>query len=137
MESEKFPFDFIGKIFALLVKPDVFRGAQLMKISFIYPDTVNEIRFACIRHISGLASADDLQCVVQRGEAMIIALEEKDIRCFLTDIESDLELVKFTVDTEKQLIETQQIARKVLVWFLEREMPTRLDKVMSCFYRNL
>jgi len=29
MESEKFPFDFIGKIFALLVKPDVFRGALL------------------------------------------------------------------------------------------------------------
>jgi len=28
MESEKFPFDFIGKIFALLAKPDVFRGAH-------------------------------------------------------------------------------------------------------------
>ncbi|MCL2876933.1 MAG: hypothetical protein FWF12_11810 [Betaproteobacteria bacterium] len=29
MESEKFPFDFIGKIFALLSKPDVFRGTLL------------------------------------------------------------------------------------------------------------
>lgn len=54
---------------------------------FIYPEVIPEIRSACLKHIAGLASADDLQCAVQRGEMMIVAIEENDIRNFLTDVE--------------------------------------------------
>jgi non-homologous end joining protein Ku len=91
-----------------------------MAINFIYPAIIDEIKFACLQHISDQVSANDLQRTIQRGEAMIVALEEKDIRDILTDIEGKLELIKFTVDDENQLPETQKIAQDLFAWLFER-----------------
>jgi len=92
-----------------------------MNSGFIYPEVIADIRMACSRHVAGVASSDDLQRAVQRGEVAVVAVEESDIRKFFTDIEGQLELVKFTVDDNKQLLETQRIAKHVLSWLLARE----------------
>jgi len=92
-----------------------------MSIPFIYPEIISEIRKICIEHLSGNVSADDFQRVIQRGEGTIVAIEENDIRDFLTDIEGKIELVKFTVDTEDQLAASQEIAQNVFSWLLDRE----------------
>lgn len=96
-----------------------------MNSGFIYPGLIAEIRMVCSKHVSGLASADDVQRAVQRGEAIIIAIAENDIQRFFTDIEGQLELVKFTIDAGKQLPETQRIAGQVLSWLWERELSGR------------
>lgn len=83
---------------------------------FIYSDIILDIQQACRRHIKNEASADHLQHVIQREEVAIAAIEESDIRNFLTNIESRLELIKFTVNTGKQLQQTQAVARYVLAW---------------------
>lgn len=90
-----------------------------MTSGFTYPDVVAEILAACSDHVDGSISADAVQRSIQRGEIAIVAIEENDIQCFLTDMEGQLELVKFTLDDDKQLSETQKIASRVLAWFGE------------------
>lgn len=92
-----------------------------MTSKFIYPDVISEILATCSGHADGSADADAVQRSIQRGEAAVVAIEENDIRRFLADIEGQLELVKFTVDDDKQLSETQKIAGRVIAWFGQRE----------------
>ncbi|PRD40392.1 hypothetical protein C5748_27275 [Phyllobacterium phragmitis] len=92
-----------------------------MTCGFIYRDMIEEIRAVCFQHVQGLVSANDVQRVVQRGELTIVAIEEKDIRNFLTNVEGLLEEIKFTVDDELQLAESQKVAQQVLLWLSERE----------------
>ena len=88
---------------------------------FIYPKTIADLRAMCARHIDGTSSADDLQKLVQRAEAEIIAVEEKDIRAKMTDVEGKLELVKFTVESDQQASETRKIASDLVKWLSLRE----------------
>lgn len=92
-----------------------------MTLGFIYPDIIEEVRAACFQHVQGQVSADHLQHVVRRGEMAIVALEEKDIRNFLTDVEGMLEEIKFAVDDDLQLAESQKVAQHVLLWLGKRE----------------
>ena len=92
-----------------------------MTSGFIYPDLIDEIRRACFQHVRGEVSADHLQHVIRRGETGIVALEEKDIRNFLTDVEGMLEEIKFAVNDELQLPESQKVAQQVLHWLEKRE----------------
>lgn len=92
-----------------------------MTSGFIYPEVISEILAVCSGHIAGSVSADAVQRSIQRGETAIVAVEENDIRRFLTDIEGQLELIKFTVDDDKQFSETQKIASQVITWFGQRE----------------
>jgi hypothetical protein len=82
---------------------------------------IEEIRTVCFQHTQGQVSADDVQRVVQRGEVTIVAIEEKDIRNFLTDVEGMLEEIKFAVEDELKLAATQKVAHQVISWLLERE----------------
>jgi indole-3-glycerol phosphate synthase len=91
-----------------------------MSAAFIYPEIIKELRDVCCKHLEGSATADEFQRVVQRGEATIVAVEEKDIRNFLTDIEGKIELVKFTVDTPDQLKASQKIASDLIQWLENR-----------------
>lgn len=91
-----------------------------MTFGFIYSDVISEILATCSDHVEGSGSADAVQRSLQRGESAIVAIEEYDIRRFLADMEGRLELVKFTVDDDKQLSETQKIAGRVLVWLGQR-----------------
>lgn len=87
---------------------------------FIYPNVISAILDICRRHVFGSVSADELQRIIQYGESEIIALEESDIRGFLTDIEGQLELIRFTVDSDKQLQETRAVAQDVILWLNAR-----------------
>jgi hypothetical protein len=91
-----------------------------MTSKFIYADVISDILRACSDHVDGSASADAVQRAIHRGEAAVVAIEENDIRRFLTDIEGQIELVKFTVDDDKQLCETQKIASSVITWIYQR-----------------
>ncbi|PXW72729.1 hypothetical protein C7964_101845 [Loktanella sp. PT4BL] len=88
---------------------------------FIYPQIIDEIRRTSDLHIVGTTSADDLQRLVQRAEHVIIAVEEKDIRAKLTDVEGRLELIKFTVEAEQQAFETTKVAKELLDWLSQRQ----------------
>jgi len=92
-----------------------------MTSGFIYPEVISEILAACSGHVAGSVSADAVQRSIQRGETAIVAVEENDIRRFLTDIEGQLELIKFTIDDDNQFSETQKIASRVITWFGQRE----------------
>jgi hypothetical protein len=112
--------------------------------SFIYPTIVDEIRSSCLSHVLSKISADDLQRTIQQGEEVMVALEEKDIRCFLTDVEGELELIKFTIDVERQLEKTQIIAQKVLMWFSKRNsdisnigIVVRRESLINLGYLNI
>jgi hypothetical protein len=95
-----------------------------MTSRFIYPDVISDILVTCSDHVDGSATADAVQRSIQRGEAAVVAIEENDIQRFLADIEGQLELVKFTVDDDKQLSETQKIADRVIAWFGQRKRRT-------------
>ena len=92
-----------------------------MTIIFTYADMISEIRAACKEHISGSASADDVQQAVQRGEMTIVAVEEREVREFLMDVEGKLELIKFTVDNDKQLQASREVAANILEWLSQWE----------------
>ena len=92
-----------------------------MRPKFIYPDVIDEIRLTCSNHLLGISSSDDVQRSIQRGEEIIVAIEERDIRNFLLDLEGQLELAKFTLDDEKKDFETKRIANLVLSWLYKRE----------------
>lgn len=89
---------------------------------FIYPEIISTLLRSCHRHISGAVSADELQHVIQHGESGIIALEEQDIRDFLSNIEGRLEFIKFTVNSDRQVQETRAVAQDVVSWLNERGM---------------
>ena len=84
-----------------------------MTSTFIYPEVIEKIRTTCTKHVAGLASIDDFQQVIQYGEAAII--EEKRFCNFLTDVEGEIELIKYTVEEGDQLPESQRLAKKVLL----------------------
>ncbi|MFT9161294.1 MAG: hypothetical protein ABF491_13160 [Acetobacter sp.] len=105
-----------------------------MTFSFVYPEVIAEIRAACANHVAGVVSADDLQRTIQCGETIIVAVEENDIRYFLTDIEGQLELIKLTIDCKEQLQKTKEIARQVLSWLRKRERKARIN-LPSVFFR--
>jgi hypothetical protein len=92
-----------------------------MTSKFIYPNIISEIRAVCLDHLAGLASIDDFQRMIWKGESTIVAIEENDIWRFFMTVESDIELIKFTVDEDNQLEESQKVARRVLDWLSERE----------------
>ena len=89
--------------------------------NFIYNSTIDALRKVCQQHIDGITSAEELQCEVQRAETAIVALEEKDIRSKMTDIEGHLELIKFTVERDLQTSETKKLAIQLLEWLRFRE----------------
>jgi len=91
---------------------------------YIYPKVITELLEVCHKHLQGLASIDELQFVVQRSESMIVALEEKDVRIFLTSIEGELELIRFTVEENLQDLEGKKIARKLIDWIQSRSTAT-------------
>jgi hypothetical protein len=93
-----------------------------MTINFIYPEIIEKIREICLGHISGINSAEDIQCIIHQGEVTIIAIEENDIREFFMNMEGKLELIKFTIDYHDQLKETKKIANEILDWLLNREI---------------
>lgn len=87
---------------------------------FIYPNVIEEICVACSNHIAGKSSADELQRMVQRAENEIAAIEENDVRAKLTEVEGRLELIRFTVETDKQHLETVSVARDLIGWLDRR-----------------
>lgn len=91
-----------------------------MTYKFIYPAVILNIRDVCNRYLVGNATIDEFQRMMLIGEAEILAYEEKDIREFLTDVESRIELVRFSVDDDKKFDETKKIANYVLKWLEKR-----------------
>ena len=91
-----------------------------MNSRYIYPDIISSVLSICEKVRQGLSSNDEFQNVVQRAEQTIIALEERDVRDFMTDIEGRLELIKFTVDDDLQVIEGQRLAHYVIEWINSR-----------------
>jgi hypothetical protein len=90
-------------------------------IKFIYPDVITEIRKSCLEHLKGNISLIDFQKAIYFAEVAIRAVEENDVRDFFMYTESDLELIRFTVDEDNQLEESQKVAQRVLDWLFERE----------------
>jgi hypothetical protein len=91
-----------------------------MSSKFIYPEIINRIIDVCVRHTSDQATIDELQETIQMGEAAIVAVEEADIRDYLTDIEGKLELARFTLDEPLQPDRTKKIAQDVIAWLSQR-----------------
>lgn len=85
-----------------------------MTRAFLYPSYIEELRQACRKHLGEVVSTQELQATIRVGEQHVVALEEKQLRSFLTDMEADLELILFTVDEDKQLDVSKAIARKIL-----------------------
>ena len=92
-----------------------------MSSNLIYPATITELKTACSKHLEGRGSADELQRAVQKAEMVVVAIEESDIREFLTNLEGRFELIKFTANDDEQLAETQKIAKQALNWLVKRE----------------
>ena len=90
---------------------------------YIYPDVINGVRSACINHLndSALFTLSDLQKAVSFAEQLITSINENDIKYYLTDAESKLELIRFTVSQSEQTTQSQKVALNILEWFDERE----------------
>lgn len=91
---------------------------------FLYPKVISNIKTICRRHLVGEATLDEFQESIRNGEALIVALEERDIADYFTDIEGKIELVKFTVDDNRQIYESRKIAEDVLRWLGARAKTT-------------
>ena len=92
-----------------------------MSKNFTYPEVIDELRDICRKHLDGNATVHELQSVVRRSESSVVAVEEKDIRNLLTDIEGRIELIIFTVESSSQLEENQKISHSLLDWLAFRE----------------
>ena len=104
--------------------------------NFIYNSTIDALRKVCQQHIDGITSAEELQCEVQRAETAIVALEEKDIRSKMTDIEGQLELIKFNVERDLQTSETKKLAIQLLEWLRFREQGVAQQWKIEHKYQN-
>lgn len=96
-----------------------------MSYSFMYPDVIKRIKSVCLSCIQGNKNIDDLHNAIRYGELIIVSYEEKDIRNFLTDMEGELELVKFTYDKQQQAEIARDLAQKVLNFISSYEMTSR------------
>jgi len=85
-----------------------------MKSTFIYPEFIEKLYSVCAMHLSGESSAEDLQKTIQLGEAIIVAVEEKELREFLTVAEGRLDEAKFAYDIEQQPDVTKKIAGDII-----------------------
>lgn len=88
---------------------------------FIYEEMIEELRQGCRDHLDNRITADALQRIVLRAEATIVAVGEQDIRDKMTNADGALELIKFTIEEDQQITETQQVARNLVAWLAKRE----------------
>ncbi|ASP38615.1 hypothetical protein CHH28_07965 [Bacterioplanes sanyensis] len=96
--------------------------------ALIYPDMIRAILRECESLILGTGSLDSLQNVVQQGEATIVAVEEKDIRSYLTSMEGDLELIRFTLNEKDHLVASQKVARQIIDFLEQRGAAEFINK---------
>ncbi|WP_139226420.1 hypothetical protein [Pseudovibrio ascidiaceicola] len=70
-------------------------------------------------HAENQMQADDFQALIQRAEREIVAYEDKDIHSKMTEVEGQLELIKFTVDDGRQFEATRDVVISLSNWLKE------------------
>jgi len=84
--------------------------------NFIYPQSISKLVLSARKHLRNESTVRDLQKAVQMAEMSIVAIEEKDIRNFLTGIEGRLELILYTIKEEEQIYHSKKIAYTIIDW---------------------
>lgn len=84
--------------------------------NFIYPEIIKELLLIAEKHLKGKSSIHDFQKAVQIAEMSIVAVEEKIIRNYLTDIEGKLELILYTTSESERYYNSKKIAVNLIDW---------------------
>lgn len=73
---------------------------------FLYPEIILDITQVCEKYRRKIVDEEQLQEHLWNAVQTIVAVEEKDLRTFLRQAESRVELLRFTVDRDKLYEET-------------------------------
>lgn len=81
---------------------------------FLYPKIIKNIKYLCDEFMGDQLGVENLQIGLYNAGDQIVAYEEKAIREFLVGASEEIEIIKFTIDDDKQIDEIKKITLNVL-----------------------
>ena len=92
-----------------------------------YPDVAREVAAKAVAYRRGELLLGELQAAVWSAADQVVDVEEADDRSFLQTIESRLELIAFTTDSERVFDESMVVVDDLAAWaaaYLDRGSET-------------
>ncbi|ORF30662.1 hypothetical protein [Snodgrassella alvi] len=83
-------------------------------MNWIYPDVINNLKKKCDSYLNKKISLDEIQSSIYEAEHQILALEEKWLRELLFDVENQIELNRYTIDSEKLEQSVEPIIKNIM-----------------------
>lgn len=83
-------------------------------MNWIYPDVINNLKKKCDSYLNKKISLDEIQSSIYEAEHQILALEEKWLRALLFDAENQIELNRYTIDSEKLEQSVEPIIKNIM-----------------------
>ncbi|WP_216353095.1 hypothetical protein [Snodgrassella alvi] len=83
-------------------------------MNWIYPDVINNLKKKCDSYLNKEISLDEIQSSIYETEHQILALEEKWLRELLFDAENQIELNRYTIDSEKLEQSVELIIKNIM-----------------------
>ena len=83
-------------------------------MNWIYPDVINNLKRKCDSYLNKKISLDEIQSSIYEAEHQILALEEKWLRELLFDAENQIELNRYTIDSEKLEQSVELIIKNIM-----------------------
>lgn len=79
----------------------------------IYVDAINKLLEDSKKYRNNMITLEVYQTSVWNTAEKIVLVEEKEFRSFLQNAEGKLELIRFTIDTDKIFNETLKVVQEV------------------------
>ncbi|WP_367484120.1 hypothetical protein ABX022_05975 [Snodgrassella alvi] len=83
-------------------------------MNWIYPDVINNLKRKCNSYLNKKISLDEIQSSIYEAEHQILALEEKWLRELLFYAENQIELNRYTIDSEKLEQSVEPIIKNIM-----------------------
>lgn len=83
-------------------------------MNWIYPDVINNLKKKCNSYLNKKISLGEIQSSIYDAEHQILALEEKWLRELLFDAENQIELNRYTIDSEKLEQSVELIIKNIM-----------------------
>lgn len=83
-------------------------------MNWIYPDVVDKLKKKCDSFLNKEIGVEEIQSSIYEAEHQILALEEKWLRELLFDAENQIELNRYTIDSDKLELSVEPIIKNIV-----------------------
>ena len=83
-------------------------------MNWMYPDIIDKLKKKCDSFLSKEIGVEEIQSSIYEAEHQILALEEKWLKELLFEAENQIELNRFTIDSDKLELSVEPIIKNIM-----------------------